>query len=170
MIDPVALLLVAALAAPADSTARAITSTDSVIATLVSAQVRPGDELRVRGGFGQLQARASAIGPRGLELRLSPHGLTDPAPHRLLSWPEIDGIERGVGRRKDGQRIGTVLGAFFGLALTMKWISNADSGEPMPFASVLVLAGGAAGGLAGRSAGGALGAAMRRWTLVYERR
>ena len=170
MIDTTMILLVVALAAPADSTAPVPSPTDSVIATLVSAQVHPGDELRVHGGFDQVRARVSAIGPDGLDLLLSPRGLTEPAPKRSLSWSEIDRIERGSNRRKDGQRIGVVLGAFFGLALTMSWISNAYSGEAVPLGSVLILGGGAAGALAGRSAGGAVGAGIVRWTLVYERR
>lgn len=170
MMDTATLLLLAVLAAPADSAARAPTPTDSVVAALVSAEIGPKDELRVHGGFGLVRARMSAIEPDGLHLLLKPRGLTEQAPKQTLSWSEIDRIERGLDRRKDGQRIGAVLGAFFGLALTMSWISNEQSGEAIPLGSVMILAGGAAGALAGRSAGGAVGAGIVHWTLVYERR
>ena len=170
MMDLAAFLLVAALAASADPSGPAPAPRDSAIAALVSAQVQPGDELRVRGGFGQVLARASLIGPDGLHVLLPPHGLTDPAPARALAWSEIDRIERGVGHRKDGRRIGLVVGGFLGLALTMSWISNADSGESSPLAVVLGLAGGLGGAVIGRSVGGAVGAGLRSWKLVYERR
>lgn len=170
MFDITALLLVGMISASADSVARTPTSTDSVVAALVSAEVRRGDEVRVHAGFDQVRARVSAIEPNGLHLLLAPRGLTEPPPKQSFSWSEIDRIERGLNRRKDGQRIGVVLGAFFGLALTMSWISNAYSGEAVPLGNVLVLGGGAAGALAGRSAGGAVGAGIVRWTLVYERR
>ena len=169
MIDSAALLLVLALAAPADPTAFAPTPTDSVIAALVSAQLQRGDELRVHGDFGQVRARLSTIGPEGLHIQLTPRDLTEPAPTRSLAWSEIDRVERGVSRRKDGQRIGVVIGAFVGFALAMSWNSNA-AGDAMPWGGVLAVAGGAAGALAGRSAGGAVGASIVRWTLVYERR
>jgi hypothetical protein len=169
MIDGTALLLVAALAAPSDSAARAPTPTDSVVAALVSAQVRAGDELRVRGGFGQVRARASTIGPHGLDLLLPPRGLTDPSPARTLSWSEIDRIERGESRQKDGQRIGVVIGAFLGFALAMSWFSS-QSGEGSPLALGLGVGAGVGCAFLGRSLGGAVGAAKPRWKMVYERR
>ena len=169
MIDAAALLLAAAIAMPADSAARAPSPADSVAAALVSAQVSPGDELRVHGAFGRLQARVSTIGPRGLDLVLAPHGLTDPAPTRSLSWSEIDRIERGTSRRKDGQRIGLVCGAFLGFALTMSWVSNLESGDAAPFSLIVGIAAGVGGALIGRGVGGAVGAAKVRWKRVYER-
>jgi hypothetical protein len=162
-------LLLAALGAPADSETHAPTPTDSMVASLVSAQVGPGDDLRVHGGFGQLRAHVATVGPRGLELRLPPSGLTDPAPARSLSWSEIDRIERGESRRKDGQRIGLVTGAFFGFALALSWFSSLDS-DAGPLTLVLGLAAGTGCAFLGRSAGGAVGAANPSWRLVYERR
>jgi len=172
MFDPNTLLLLAALAAPLDSTAHAPTANDSVLASVVAPLVPPGARMRVRTGFGVLQGEAGAVDPRGLELRHEAADIWSRPRVEPLAWSQIERIDLRTRQPATGAKIGAVLGCLLGLATVMSAAAYAEA-ESGPGGGGVLLAG-AVGGIAGACVGGLVGGlvdtAVPAWKTVYERR
>lgn len=173
MFDPHTLLLLAALAAPADSPARAPSANDSVLASVVSPLVKPGDRLRVRTGFGVTEGLAGTIAPRGVQLRREqaegwsrPYG--EPIP-----WAHIEQLDRQSRHGSSAAKAGATFGALLGAATVMSVSAYATAyGGGTPSGSVLMagVAGAFGGACLGGLVGGVVGSLLPSWRMVYERR
>src|SRR5262249_9197825 len=108
------------------------------------------------------------------ELIRTYEGLSYPGPARSIAWSEIEKVEREVGSRKDGGRIGAVVGGFGGVALVLAYVGAASefSGYTSPGSEVALMAltGGALGAAVGWGLGSLVGLGVPQWHPVYERR
>ena len=132
------------------------------------ARVDRNDHIRMHGDFGKFQGYASVIGPEGVDGLSADHGgHSKPAPTGLVTWDQIDRMEKRGGSAGKGARVGAVsmglLGGMLGGALAAT--GNASGGE----AAAAFAAGAAVGALLGAGVGAALGAPVPAWHRVYER-
>jgi len=174
MIDAHALLLVATLAASPGPPASSPTAADSLLASVVTPLLKPGDRLRVRSSFGVAEGLAAAAGPGGLQLLHVPveegnHAFAPP-----LAWSQIDRIERQTRPPGGGARVGAAVGALLGLATMISAAAYSEPGSTYGAQGGTLLLGGIvgaiAGGCAGALIGGVIDAAVPHWKTVYERR
>ena len=174
MFDPSTLLLLAALAAPIDSTAHAAASTDSVLVSVVAPLIQPGDRLRVRTGFEVTEGVAGWVGPGGLELRRARVDGSERSIAETIAWPQIERIERESRNARNGAKVGAAFGCLIGLAAVMSAAAySGPFGGSGPGGGELLLAGiagGVAGGCAGGIVGGLVGSLLPSWRTIYERR
>jgi hypothetical protein len=132
------------------------------------ARVDRNDHIRMRGDFGKFQGYASVVGPEGVEgLRADHGGHSTPAPTGLVSWDQIDRMDKRGGSAGKGALYGAaslgLLGGMFGGALAAS--ANATDQE----VAGGVFAGAAAGALLGAGLGALFGAPIPAWHRVYER-
>ena len=172
MFDPHTLLLLAALAAPHDSSARAITASDSVLASVVSPLVRPGERVRVRTIFGLAEGEAGSVAPGGVQLRREEIAGWSRPYGEPIAWRQIERIEVGTQSGRTGAIVGGSIGALLGLAVAMSAASYASAYGHAPGGDVVMagLVGGIGGGCVGGLAGAVVGSMLPGWRTVYERR
>jgi len=173
MFDAHALLLVATLAAsPAVPTAP--TPIDSLLASVVTPLVRPGDRLRVRSAHGVSEGLAAGAGPGGLQLLRVPaeernHGFAPP-----IAWSQIERIERQSRPPGSGAKVGAAVGALLGLATVISASAYAGTYDGYGPDGGTVMLGGAVGAIGGACLGALIGgiidAGVPHWKTVYERR
>jgi hypothetical protein len=171
MLDPHALLLLVALAAPHDSAATAPSANDSVLASVVSPLVAPGARVRVRTGFGVTDGIAGTVSPRGLEMRCEQgDGWSRPC-GTPIAWSEIERIDLH-GRTGRGAHVGARLGGLIGILAAMTVVSYAEAGSGVGYGTIVFsgIVGGIAGGCVGGLVGGVVDVASPDWKTVFERR
>jgi hypothetical protein len=172
MFDVPTLLLLAVLATPA--TPVVPTATDSVLASVVSPLVKPGDRLRVRSANAFTQGAAITVDPFGLELRSEPADLWDHPRVRPFAWPEIQRIDLRTRRAGEPAMFGAVVGSLLGIAAMLSLSAYAGASDGSGVGSGGILLGGALGGIAGACVGGMLGGladvTAPPWKTIYERR
>lgn len=171
MLDPHALLLLAALAAPHDTAVPAPSANDSVLASVISPLVAPGARVRVRTGFGVTDGNAGTVSPIGLELRCEQgDGWSRPC-GKPIAWSEIERIELHA-RSGRGARAGATLGGLLGIVVALNAVSYGNSDSGVGYGTILFsgVVGWIAGGCVGGLVGGAVDAARPAWKTVFERR
>jgi hypothetical protein len=171
MLDPHALLLLAALAVPHDSAVIAPSANDSVLASVVSPLVTPGARVRVRTGFGVTEGNAGTVSPSGLELRCEQgDGWSRPC-GKPIAWSEIERVELH-GRSGRGARMGATLGGLLGIVFALNVVSYGGANSGVGYGTILFsgVVGWIAGGCVGGLAGGVIDAARPDWKTVFERR
>jgi hypothetical protein len=170
MFDSTPFLLLAALVASPDLPEQAPTANDSVLASVVSPLVRPGERVRVLTRFGITEGVSGPVGPAGVQLRHDGAEVWDKPRVEALTWSQIERIERRSRGPGDGVKIGAAFGCLLGIsAVAAAAASSSDAG----LGGVTILLGGAVGGIAGGCVGGLLGVLVSpggSWKTVYERR
>jgi hypothetical protein len=171
MFDVPTLLLLAVLATPA--TPVVPTATDSVLASVVSPLVKPGDRLRVRSANVFTEGAAITVDPFGLQLRREAADVWDHSRVQPFAWPEIQRIDLRSQHAGEPAKVGAVVGSLLGIAMMMSAAAYAGSYGGGPGAGTILL-GGALGGIAGACVGGMIGGigdvAVPQWKTIYERR
>lgn len=173
MFDPNALLLLAALAAPLDTAARVPTANDSVLASVVSPLIKPGDRVRVRSGHGATQGAASMVDPLGVRLRIDADNIWSQPRVQSIGWSQIERIDVHTAHAGNAARIGATVGCLLGLGVMATTVAyaSADGGAVGGGMILIAYAGGAiAGACSGGFVGGVLGSLLPAWKTVYERR
>jgi hypothetical protein len=171
MFDTHALLLIAALASAPDSAAHMPSANDSVLASVVTPLIKPGDRLRVRTGFSVTEGISGPVGLAGLQLRHEPADIWSQPRVEPIAWSQIERIDLRTHQPGSAARVGAALGCLVGLGVVMSAAAHAsDSGYG---GGALLLAGalgGISGGLVGAMLGALFDASVPPWKTIYERR
>lgn len=174
MFGPNTLLLIAALAAPPGSVARAPTANDSILASVVAPLIQPGSRLRVRTTFAVVDGAAGAVDPLGVRLRREPADIWSQPHTEALTWSQIERIDQHTPHAGNAAKIGATIGCLLGLAMIASAYAYAteygDTGVGAGGVLFGFVVGGVAGGCAGGLAGGIVGSFLPAWKTVYERR
>lgn len=172
MFDPNTLLLLAALATPPDSAAHVPSANDSVLASVVSPLIKPGDLVRVRSDRGATQGAASMVDPLGVRLRIDAKDIWSQPRNQSIGWSQIEGIDVHTAHARNATRIGATVGCLLGLVVMGSAVAYASSESAVGGSTIFIAyAGGAiAGACGGAIVGGALGSLLPSWKNVYERR
>ena len=174
MLDAHTLLLVAALAAPPDSAARAASASDSALASVVAPLVQPGARMRVHTGFGVTEGYAGSVDPLGLHLRHESADVWSKTRVEALTWSQIERIDLRTHQPATGAKAGAVVGCLVGVATVMSIASYASAYGDGGYGGATILFGGLVGGIAGACMGGLVGglvdSTVPAWETIYERR
>jgi|SRR5215471_16139938 len=173
MFDPNALLLLAALAAPLDTSAHVPTANDSVLASVISPLVKPGDLVVVRSGHDATRGAVSMVDPFGVRLKIDAESIWSQPRTESIGWSQIQRIDHHTGAAGDAAKFGAATGCLLGLGLVASAIAYAGAYDNGPGTGGILFSfvvGGVAGGCVGGLAGGLVGSLLPAWKTIYERR
>ena len=132
------------------------------------ASVDRNDHIRMLGDFGKFQGYASVVGPQGVEgLRADPGHSKSAAPTGLVTWDQIDRMEKRGGSAGKGALFGAGMVGLLGAGIGGAVVASGGGGDAE--AAGGIAAGAAVGALIGAGLGALFGAPIPAWHLVYER-
>jgi len=173
MFDPNALLLLAALAAPLDTSAHVPTANDSVLASVVSPLLKPGDLVVVRSGHGATRGAVSMVDPFGVRLKIDAESFWSEPRTESIDWSQIGRIDRHTASAGTAAKVGASIGCLLALGATASAYAYAGaygSGPNGGWPLLTFVASGVVGACVGGLAGGLVGSLLPAWKTIYERR